>query len=498
MAEDRIPVIIGIGEVLDRPDDPAQGLEPLALMQAALAGADADGGGGLVAAIDSLDIVNLMSWRYADPAAQLVARLGIRPRRAVYGPIGGESPVRLVHEAALRIARGESAVAAIVGAEAQSTVAKAQRAKLTLPWTPQLAGGPPPLRGDDFLHPLAARLGVTQPTNVYPFYDAASATYWGQTPAEALAESGLLWSEYARVASENPHAWLRQPFTAAEITEPSPDNRLIAWPYTKRMVANPTVNQGAAVIVTSLARARTAGIADHRLIHFWGGAAANEPRDYLDRDQYYQSYAQDAVLEAALKLTAGRGFDALELYSCFPCVPKMARRTLGLGADVQPTVTGGLTFFGAPLNNYMTHAVCAMVRRLRDGGGLGLVYGQGEFVTKHHAIVLSPEKPDHRLAAVDGAVQAEADIRRGPIPRFVEAATGAARLETFTVIYDRDGRPAHGVVLALLEDGRRTMARVPATDEDTIDRLTALDHSPIGDDGMLTAGADGISDWRAV
>ena len=497
MAEDRIPVIIGVGEVLDRPDDPGLGLEPLALMQAALRLAEDDGGGNLIAAIDSLDIVNLMSWRYADPAKQLTARLGIAPRRAVYGPIGGESPVRLVHEAALRIAHGESGVAAIVGAEAQSTVAKAQRAGITLPWTPQLEGGPPPLRGDDFLHPLAARLGVTQPTNVYPFYDAASAAYWGQTPGEALAESGLLWSEYARVAAENPNAWLRQSFSAAEITEPTSENRLIAWPYTKRMVANPTVNQGAAVILTSLARARAAGVPESRLVYFWGGAAANEPRDYLDRDQYYQSYAQDAVLEAALRMSGGTGFDALELYSCFPCVPKMARRTLGLGENVAPTVTGGLTFFGAPLNNYMTHAICAMARRMRGAGGRGLVYGQGEFVTKHHAIVLSGQKADHRLMPVDAAIQAEADMRRGPVPAFVEAATGAAALETFTVIYDRDGRPAHGVVLALLEDGRRTMARVPADDTDTIDRLIALDRFPIGDGGILTAGADGISNWQA-
>ena len=108
----------------------------------------------------------------------------------------------------------------------------------------------------------------------------------------------------------------------------------------------------------------------------------------------------------------GRAFDAIELYSCFPCVPKMARRTLGLGADVQPTVTGGLTFFGAPLNTYMTHAACAMVRRLRDGAKLGLLYGQGGFVTKHHALVLSRQPPQPALAQ-DTSVQAEADRQQG-------------------------------------------------------------------------------------
>jgi acetyl-CoA C-acetyltransferase len=190
------------------------------------------------------------------------------------------------------------------------------------------------------------------------------------------------------VAAGQPNAWIKTAFTPEQITTPRPDNRPIAWPYTKLMVANMQVNQGAAVIVTSLAAARAAGIPDERLVFVWGGAAAREPGDYLQRDHYHGSVAQDAVLEAVGGM-APDGFDALELYSCFPCVPKMARRTLGLPADVTPTVTGGLTFFGAPMNDYMTHAAVAMTRRLREGGGTGLLYGQGEFVTKHHGLVLA-------------------------------------------------------------------------------------------------------------
>ena len=157
----------------------------------------------------------------------------------------------------------------------------------------------------------------------------------------------------------------------------------------------------------------------------------------------------------------GKAFDAIELYSCFPCVPKMARRTLGLGADVQPTVTGGLTFFGAPLNTYMTHAACAMVRKLRGGAKLGLLYGQGGFVTKHHALVLSRQAPQDALAQ-DTSVQAEADRHRGAVPEFVTEASGKGTVESFTVLYGRGGEVEHGVVMLRTSDNARALARVPA------------------------------------
>src|SRR5882757_8083012 len=418
--DSRIPVIVGVGEIIDRPKEIAEGLEPLALLEQALKRAEQDSGGKLLGEIQSLDIVNFLSWRYRAPQIQLSDRLGIKPAHAYYGPVGGESPIRYLHEAAQRIARGECSVAAVCGAEAQSTATKAQRAGVTLPWTPFAADVEEPKRGAVFQKPLAVKLGVFRPITVYPLYDSATSAHWGQSPREALAESGSLWSTYSDVASKNPNSWLKKHFTPDEITTPSPENRLIAWPYTKLMVANPTVNMGGALLMTSLAKARAAGVPEDRLIYPLGGASAEEPRDYLVRDQFYESHPQNAVLKAVMDLVEGDGkkFDAIVLYSCFPCVPKMARRTLGLGADVQPTVTGGLTFFGAPLSTYMTHAACAMVRKLRNGGHLGLLYGQGGFVTKHHGLVLSRQAPKDALKQ-DTSVQAEADRHRRKVPEFI-------------------------------------------------------------------------------
>ena len=318
LSPDRIPVIVGIGEIADRPKDVTQALEPIALMAEAARRADAETK-GLLREVDSIDIVGLVSWRYSDTAALLCEKLGVSPKRAVYGPVGGESPVRYLHEAARRIANGESAVGLVTGGEAQHAVNHAKRLGVELPWTPYAADAPRFQRAADYVHALAVKQGVAWPINVYPLYDVASAHAWGQTPEQATTESAQLWSANSKAAARNPYAWLRKELSPSDIATPSDDNRMISWPYPKRMVANPNVNQGAAIIVTSLAKARAAGIAEDQLVYIGAGAVANEPRDWLTRPQFVQSHAQTAVL-TALQRHAG-SFDAVELYSCFPVVP---------------------------------------------------------------------------------------------------------------------------------------------------------------------------------
>ena len=171
LSEDRIPVIVGVGEIVDRPKDIADGLEPLALLEQALKRAEADSGGELLGDLGSLDVVNFLSWRYRDPEKLLADRLGAKPSHCYYGPVGGESPIRYLHEAAKRIARGECSVAAVCGAEAQSTATKAERGGISLPWTPFAHDVEEPKRGAAFQKPMAVKLGVFRPITVYPLYE---------------------------------------------------------------------------------------------------------------------------------------------------------------------------------------------------------------------------------------------------------------------------------------------------------------------------------------
>jgi len=497
---ERTPVIVGVGEITHRSKAAEDGLEPIELMARAMRAAQQDSGAAaLLAGLDSLDIVCEYSWPYADAPGLLNARLGCQPARSVYGVTGGESPVRYIHEAALRIARGESQVAAVTGAEARYTVDAAAKAGAQLDWHPR-DDSVKLVRGTDLCHPAAIALGAFTPVTIYPFYENAALAHWGQTPRQAQDESARLWARYSEVAATNPHAWLRQPFSAAQIAHIDASNRLIAWPYGKHMVANPMVNMGAAVLLTSVAKARELGIDPARWVHVWNGAAAIEPRDYLQRDVYHRAHAQDLVMETVLAQVGGdvASFEMLELYSCFPIVPKMARRTLGLAPEARMTSTGGLSFFGAPLNDYMTHAAAGLVRALRDApaGKAALLYGQGEYVTKHHALVLSSRPPPQGLPRPDYSVQAAADARRGAVPPLVLRYAGAASLETFTVVYGRDGQPSQGIVIARTPAGERLMARVAAADVATLKVLTDLDRSPVGCGGSVSVGPDELLDWR--
>ncbi|OYW24795.1 MAG: enoyl-CoA hydratase, partial [Caulobacter sp. 12-67-6] len=176
----------------------------------------------------------------------------------------------------------------------------------------------------------------------------------------------------------------------------------------------------------------------------------------------------------------------------------MALRALGLDpAAHPPTVTGGLSFFGGPLNNYMTHATCAMVRALRAAPGeLGLLYGQGGYVNKHQSLVVSTAAAPAPLA-LDFSLQAEADGARGAVPPLAEAYAGPATVETYTITFDRKGDAAEGIVILRTPDGGRTMARVPVEDAESLDLLRATERSAIGAAGVVRLDTFGKPVWEA-
>lgn len=493
-----IPVIIGCGQINDRAATGAEGMDSLELMVAASRAAGADAGDGILDQTDWLGIVHQLS--FPKLTGTLVdgisSALGVSPNTARETPSPtGDSPILLINEAANAIGRGEANVALIVGAEALRTAGKRKAEAAAAASGEDTKKGPYPKRAPITPEPRH-QYGLITPTDVYPLFENAARAQYGQTLAEAQTESGTIWAGMSDVAASNDHAWIRQRRTAAEIVEPTADNRPIAFPYTKFQVANAAVNQGAAMIVTSLAVAKAAGVNDDRIIYVGKGAAAHEAEDPLNRPDYASSASMAISLTKTLELNAmsASDFDHMEIYSCFPIVPKMARRVLGIPADRTMTMFGGLTFGGGPIGNYMTHAAACMVEALRTNGTNGLLFANGGYATHNHTIVLTKTPQPAGTFPQNFDFQADADALRSDVPEMLGEYSGPATLETYTILFDRKGAPKHGVVIARIDAGSRAIALVPPSDAAAIERLMEAAADMHGAQGML-AVHDGRNIW---
>jgi acetyl-CoA C-acetyltransferase len=68
-------------------------------------------------------------------------------------------------------------------------------------------------------------------------------------------------------------------------------------------------------------------------------------------------------------------------------------------------------------------------------------------------------------------------------------------VETYTVFYERDGRPRAGIVVGKTPAGERFLAKIPATEENAIAYLTDGKAEPVGASGFaFTSGNE--THWR--
>lgn len=465
------PVIIGVGEVLQRVDDPTVAEHAIGLMAAAAraAAVDADA----TRALDTLDavaVVSTLTWRYGDPARLVAADLGIAPDRLIVTTPGGNSPQSLVNEASRRIVAGELNSILCVGGEAFRTRMRARRGDVTLDWpkvpAETLAAEPPETWGKDLTmnSPHETELGLIMPVQVYPMFETAIRAARGVSPAEHLADIAQLWSRFSAVAATNPNAWIRTAMNPGDIITPSDRNRMVGAPYTKVMNSNNDVDMAAAVIVCSAQHAESLGVPRDRWVFPHAGTDCHEHAFISDRDEFFRTPAVEIGSARAMEL-AGVGIDDIDhidLYSCFPSAVQLGAKSLGLNPysdERQLTQTGGLAFAGGPWNNYVMHAIAAMVRRLRDdAGSRGLVWANGGYATKHAFGVYSTEPPATPFRHDAPQEVIDALPRRSAVaPADLDDPSG--RIEAYTVMHERDGSPGTAWAAVRVADGRRMWAR---------------------------------------
>jgi acetyl-CoA C-acetyltransferase len=484
----RTPVLVGVGQFSNRVDRGAEVLEPVDLMVESLRRAEQDAGTSLLAGADSVRVPLLLSWRYRDPGALVADRVGAGRDRAVeslYTVMGGNYVQTLVNRTALDILEGRNDLVLVTGAEAWRSRSDARKTSAELPWTTQ--GEDVPLattfgEDHDLMSPDELSRGIFLPVQLYPLFDNALRAADGLTIDEHRARISQLWSRFSEVAATNPHAWIQQAFTPEELAEATPDNRMVGFPYTKRLNSNNNVEQGAALVMCSVERARALGVDEDRWVYLHSGSDATDTWFVSNRDDLHSSPAIRTAGRAALELASATPADLahVDLYSCFPSAVQVAARELGLGLERQLTVTGGMSFAGGPWNNYTMHGIATMADVLRaDPGSLGLCTANGGYLTKHAFGVYSTKAPEHGSFRWR-STQDEVDAL--PARGYEHEPDGDVTIESYTVMHDRDGEPELGLAAVLLPDGRRAWGST--TDPATMVAMTK--EEPIGQAARIT------------
>lgn len=480
------PVIIGVGQVVERIDDPEYvGLSAADLAASAAERALADAGAatdlrplvGVVSAIRTFEDSGAAPSPFGKPdkfPLAVARRVGLAPDHAILEAVGGQSPLTALVDMAERIARGETAAGLVFGAEAISSTRHLAGTGQTRDWAETDAGEIEDRGSERMLTKQGIVHGIVSAPIAYALQENARRARLAIGREDYAAAMGELFAPFSAVASKNPYSCAaNEPLTAEEIAAITPKNRMIADPFPLKVVARDQVNMGAALLVMSAKSARECGVPEDRWIYIHGAAKAAEP-DILERADPGAYPAAAAALDAALH-GAGRtvaDMGALDFYSCFPiAVFSTAIDHLGLTADDPRglTVTGGLPYFGGAGNGYSSHASASMVDRLRGTPGtFGLVGANGGFQSKYAALVLSTE-PAEFSGWSDAIRPAETT------PEVAELAEGQGRIQTYTVVHGRDG-PTYAIAIGALPDGRRFIAR--ADDPATVSAMAARD--PLG------------------
>lgn len=475
---DSTPVIIGVGEVSERPDEPGYGARsPMDLAGDALIAAIADARaiGNLAASIDTVAAIRQFEismpravapfGKSDNPPRSIAKRAGADPAHAILEVVGGQAPQKLVGEFAADIAAGRRRVAAIVGSEAISTVL-ALSAKGEHPDWSEHVGGEIENRGYGMKGLIDATLiahGAGAPIPGYAILENARRAKKDLSLAGYRQAIGELFAPFSEVASANPHASAPVARSVEELTTVTPRNRIVAEPYTRMTVARDQVNQGAAIIIAAAGAAREMGVPEERWVFIHAVTSAKEA-SVIGRADLAVSPAAIASVRGALAI-ADIAIDAValvDLYSCFAIPVFNISDNLGIPLDDPRglTITGGLPFFGGAGNNYSAHAIAQIVSRLRSQpGAYGLVGANGGVMSKYATGIYSttPTSWQDQPRFVEFPDEPQS-------VRVLDTFEGEGNIESYTVLPGRDQLLV--VIVARTDAGGRIVANLNPSDDE--------------------------------
>jgi acetyl-CoA C-acetyltransferase len=450
----RTPVVVGAGTATQRLDDPLVAKESLALMVAACEAAAKDAGASDLLRRARLVLVPKGSWSYRNPGRLIASTTGNSAAVTVLADLG-VLQTTLFERACAAIAQGNVDVAIVVGAETRWRALRAKMTGVAAPSTDDSAAADP----DEVLRPSGPLVskseiaaGLRNAVGHYALIENARRAADGQSLADHTDTVAALWASFNEVARGNSDAWNRSPMRAEDIAASGPRNRPVAWPYLKWHNSQWNVDQAACLIFCSTEVANAVGIALDRRVYPQTISWSDHMVPLSERAEIHRSPGFRLAFRALG--CDPDGIAHIDLYSCFPIAVRTQALEMGLSRDRPWTVTGGMTFAGGPLNSYVLQSTAKMADVLReDAGSLGLVTAISGLITKQGVSLWSTTPPVGGFRAVD--VTSNAAVVE-PVPVDAKAA-GAARIVTYTVLYDESG-PARSVIVASVPSGARAVA----------------------------------------
>jgi acetyl-CoA C-acetyltransferase len=444
-----VPVVVGVGQVVQRPGDGDH--DAIGLMVDAVRVAAADAGVPELSSRVEMVLVPEGTWPHRDAGRIVAERLGADVSTTVVSRIG-VLQTSLFGLAARSISTGEVSVVLVVGGEAKASgTDPADPADSGIPDV-EMAPGP------DMWTALEVERGLAVPAQTYALQEDAIRRFRDESVADHRSSLAALWSTFSRVAGTNPYAWDREFHDPADIADPtSPGNRMVSSPYTKRHCSQWNVDQAVAILMVSTAVADELGIAAQRRIHPVAVVDSNAMITVTARADLYRSPAFEVAGRLLAESTGVAPSDAdhVELYSCFPSAVQIQKAELGIG-DVPLTVTGGMAFAGGPLNSAGLHGLASMVDVLRGGASAtGLVTAISGWITKGGVSLWSVDEPNTPFEWQDVSDEVLAETATVEVDG---DHVGEVEVEASTVAFDREG-PGLAIVLGHSAAGHRVVTQ---------------------------------------
>jgi acetyl-CoA C-acetyltransferase len=378
------PVVVGLGSLQQNGNFPDLDEALIMMEQVTQAAIEDSTNKNISRYIDEVQVPKGY-WKYRDPGKWIAKRNGFSEAETSVTKIGVLQQ-HLINNACKKIIRGEIRASLIVGGEARYKKIKAAIEDKEFIETELTENPDHYVKAKDDLHikQEVEHLGAMA-VGYYAILETALRAQKNLSIDEHKKYLGKMYSKFSKIAFANPGGWSQKEFSWKDITTVNLKNTLQALPYNKLHCTSWNVNQASAMILCDEEIADELNIPQSKRIYPLASSETNHMIAAIQRPNPIKPIGLRLAAEYILNICQKNNIkpNTYELYSCFPVAVQMFAEALHLKDNKNLTVTGGMSFAGGPLNNYMIHSTVKMLEDIRSTPSkIGLITGVSGMMTK--------------------------------------------------------------------------------------------------------------------